>query len=209
MLQQSLPPPEGDEELELVGRLDKASDGLLLATTDTALRARILATHGASAYGSSLVKHYRVRTNFPLSEEQLDLLRSGVEIGTAQRRRGGKTVKRPTLPCEVERDSAGASGKVLHIWLREGRNRQLRKMIGSLGHRVATLRRLAIGPISLDRLAAPGAVAELTDEEASALKAALPHDHMTMGVANGSQAARAFPWRQRLCDERDGGGNAV
>lgn len=182
-------------DLELVGRLDKDSDGLLLLTTNASLRAALLGTESitrergptSSSHGSTCSKIYRVRTSFPMSDEQLEQLATGVPITTLQRRRGGKKITRPTLPCVVERDASVPSGKVLHITLREGRNRQIRKMIGSFGHRVATLRRLVFGGVSLEGLENAGDVAALTEAELAVLPRPADSAH--------------FPWRQRLCDE--------
>ena len=159
----------------LVGRLDKDSDGLLLMACDEGLSESLLRTYDAcGAYvGSCLAKRYRCRTNFPLSAEQLDILRQGVPIVTRARRRDGEKRERSTLPCEVEVDRVESpTGKVLHITLREGRNRQLRKMIGSLGHRIDKLRRVGFGSVTLDGLAGPGSIQPLTDSETSSLLAA-------------------------------------
>ena len=182
-------------DLELVGRLDKDSDGLLLLTTNASLRAALLGTESiarergptSSSHGSTCSKIYRVRTSFPMRDEQLEQLAAGVPITTLQRRRGGKKITRPTLPCVVERDASVPSGKVLHITLHEGRNRQIRKMIGSFGHRVAALRRLVFGGVSLEGLEDAGDVAALTEAELAVLPGPVDSAH--------------FPWRQRLCDE--------
>ena len=69
-------------DLELVGRLDKDSDGLLLLTTNASLRAALLGTESitrergptSSSHGSTCSKIYRVRTSFPMSDEQLEQL---------------------------------------------------------------------------------------------------------------------------------------
>lgn len=161
----------------LVGRLDKESDGLMLLTPDETLARRLLQTYdGAQKQrytGSALSKVYRVRTNYPMADSQLDELRSGVTITTRARRRGGGKRTQRTLPCEVERDASAPRGKVLFVTLREGRNRQLRKMIGGLGHVVASLRRIAFGSVTLHGLDGPGAVAALGDTETDVLLAPL------------------------------------
>ena len=161
----------------LVGRLDKDSDGLMLLTPDEALARRLLQTYDGTQQqrytGSTLSKVYRVRTNYPMPDAQLDELRSGVAITTRARRRGGGKRTQRTLPCDVERDTSAPRGKVLFVTLREGRNRQLRKMIGGLGHVVASLRRVAFGSVTLQGLDGPGAVAALSDAECEALLAPL------------------------------------
>ena len=88
-------------------------------------------------------------------------------ITTLARRRGGEKRTRRTLPCEVERVTGAR--KALFVTLREGRNRQLHKMFGALGHRVNHLQRLAFGCVGLEGLDGPGAVAPLSDDESQEL----------------------------------------
>ena len=184
------------ESLEIVGRLDKDSEGLLLLTTNATLRAQLLTTRSGNEHGSLFLKQYRVRTNFPMSDEQIQVMRHGVTISTLARRRGGEKRVAQTLPCVVDRDLDFApSGKVIVVTLREGRNRQIRKMVGSFGHRVASLRRLTFGPIGLDGLDGPGSLTELNDAEVDELQATLP---LPLGGEEPS-----FPWRQRICDEEE------
>jgi hypothetical protein len=150
-----------------------------------------------------------------MEDVQLDALRAGVEITTQQRRRGGAKRTRRTLPCGVERVplARSPSGKGLVITLREGRNRQIRKMVGSFGHRVALLRRIAVGPVTLAGLAGPGSVAAVSETELRDLHSSAtgtddpsPSSPALCPASVGSELNDApstpvLPWRQRLRDE--------
>lgn len=105
----------------------------------------------------------------PLSEEDLAALRSGVVITTlAQRDRGpAKALTAATLPCAVERaDRPGDQpGRVVLMTLREGRNRQIRRMMEALGHSVDRLHRERVLGIGLSGLRQPGEWASLAPGE--------------------------------------------
>lgn len=182
-------------DLEMVGRLDKDSDGLLLFTVDAELRSALLRTQTAAGepLASACPKVYRVKTNYKMDNVQLRAMRAGVPIITLQRRSGGENRTQTTLPCIIEREPESPSGKVLLVTLREGRNRQIRKMVGSFEHKVASLRRLTIGGVGLVGLANPGSIAALTVDELATLRAHHPAGDVEMSP---------FPWRQRLCDEQ-------
>jgi len=138
-----------------VGRLDFDSEGLLLLTNDGDLAARL--TH--PRHGVARV--YDVRVLGDLDRHDVDRLTKGVTIDG--RRTGLAEVK-----------TLGASH--LQITIREGRNRQVRKMCEAIGHPVSSLRRTAIGPIKDARLK-PGQWRELTDDEVRRLQAAAARDH--------------------------------
>ena len=114
-----------------VGRLDADSTGLLLLTNDGELANRL--THPryevAKTYRATLVK--------PLREEALRRLREGVELEDG-----------PTAPAPVRR----LGEREIEIVLREGRNRQVRRMVEAVGNRVAGLRRVAFGSLPLGGL---------------------------------------------------------
>src|SRR5262245_42556918 len=138
-----------------VGRLDKASAGLLLLTNDAALADRILdpRTHVA--------KRYRVKVRGRLGEDGL-------------RRLHGETLVEDGLvlgPMEVTVESEGPKSTWLIVGLEEGKNRQIRRRMADLGHEVEVLVRTAIGPLALGDLA-PGAVRPLTPAEVASLRAA-------------------------------------
>jgi 23S rRNA pseudouridine2605 synthase len=132
-----------------VGRLDKDSEGLLLFTDDGAWAERL------TGPDSHVAKVYRVKLNARASEEALVRFRGGVELDG-----------RMTLPCQAEADG----GAWVRVILREGRNRQIRRMFHALGYKVMRLLRVAIGPLVLDESLAPGGFRWLTSEEVKALR---------------------------------------
>ena len=114
-----------------VGRLDADSTGLLVLTNDGAL-ANLL-THPRY----EVPKTYRARLLRPLADHELERLRRGVELEDG-----------PTAPAEVRR----LGERELEIVLREGRNRQVRRMAEAVGNEVAALTRVAFGPLRLEGL---------------------------------------------------------
>lgn len=119
-----------------VGRLDAESTGLLLLTNDGALANRL--TH--PRYG--VAKTYRARLRTPIAERDLERLRRGVELEDG-----------PTGPAEVRR----LGEREIEVVLKEGRNRQVRRMVEAVGNRVLGLRRVRFGSLALGRLAEGGA----------------------------------------------------
>jgi 23S rRNA pseudouridine2605 synthase len=138
-----------------VGRLDKASEGLLLLTNDSEWGQRVLdpATH--------LEKTYHVQIGALAGEALLANLRRGV-VEDSERLRAQR----------VEHLRSGAKNTWLEIALDEGKNRQIRRMLAACGVEVLRLVRVAIGPLTLGDLA-KGAVRELTSSEKHALDRAL------------------------------------
>jgi 23S rRNA pseudouridine2605 synthase len=138
-----------ERRLYPVGRLDQDSSGLILLTNDGEL-ANLL-TH--PRYG--VPKTYRVTvTPSPVPDDALTRLRDGLELDDG-----------PTAPADVRR----LGRETLEITLREGRNRQVRRMIEAVGHRVAALERTAFGPLRLAGLE-PGESRRLTEDEMEALR---------------------------------------
>jgi 23S rRNA pseudouridine2605 synthase len=119
-----------------VGRLDKASEGLLLLTNDSEWAARI------SDPGSHLDKTYHVQVGLLPSLLLTDTLCSGV-------RPGGELLR--ARQARVLR--SGEKNAWLEIVLDEGKNRQIRRMLEHLGIEVLRLIRVAIGPLALGQLA--------------------------------------------------------
>ncbi|MFP4040531.1 MAG: pseudouridine synthase [Desulfosudaceae bacterium] len=118
----------GDERIVPVGRLDKESTGLLLLTNDGALHNRL--THPSFDHE----KVYEVSTATPLTNAELDKLRKGIRLGG-----------RKTRPAKVQR----LSDRRFRITLKEGRNRQIRRMTAKLGHRVTALHRIRLAGLDL------------------------------------------------------------
>jgi 23S rRNA pseudouridine2605 synthase len=134
-----------------VGRLDAATEGLLLLTNDGELANRIAhPRHG-------LAKEYLATVaGGPVSAGAIRRLRDGVALDDG-----------PTAPARVSQPGPG----VLRITIHEGRNRQVRRMCEAVGHPVTRLVRTRIGPIH-DRRLKPGTWRPLTPAEVRALAAA-------------------------------------
>ncbi len=130
-----------------VGRLDADSTGLLLLTNDGELANRL--THPRY----EVAKAYRARLRDPIAEPELERLRRGVELEDG-----------PTGPAEVRRRGP----REIEIVLREGRNRQVRRMLEAVGNRVTALRRVAFGSLRLGDLP-PGRARRLGEEEIARL----------------------------------------
>lgn len=149
----SLIPPGLRKGLKPVGRLDLASEGLLILTDDGDFAQAV--AHPSSGFA----KNYRVKVWGEPAERDLERLRRGVVID-------GKR----TRPCEIEshHTTTGKKPQEGNTWLtvvlHEGRSRQIRKMFDRIGHPVSKLRRVSIGPIRDEKLRA-GAFRALTREE--------------------------------------------
>ncbi|KAI0558085.1 RNA pseudouridylate synthase [Gracilaria domingensis] len=156
--------PGISDRLFPVGRLDESSTGLILLTSDGRLPNAVL---GASQVCS---KTYEVSTDRMVRDEDLMKLREGVVITTDSRRSGSKSSRRVsrTLPCKVRRKH-----NELVVTLQQGRNRQIRKMLGALGYTVTMIHRVEFMGLTLDGLNAPGESAFLNREELNLVKYAL------------------------------------
>jgi len=147
--------PPIDARLFVVGRLDADTTGLLLMTNDGELAERI--TH--PRYGVPKVYRAEVRGNVPADLPAK--MKAGVYLSDGKAR---------ATNIQVTHRARDAS--VLQITLKEGRNRQVRRMLARLGHPVKKLKRLAIGPLTLKRLPV-GAVRPLTARELDELREAV------------------------------------
>lgn len=134
-----------------VGRLDKDSEGLLLLTNDGAF------ANALSHPGHNFAKVYRVTVRSEINDEILFNLRNGIEIDG-----------RKTAPCDVNVITEEPGRVVLEFILREGRNRQIRKMCEAVNLQVARLKRISVGSLKLGMLP-QGKWRELTDNEVKKL----------------------------------------
>lgn len=136
-----------------VGRLDKDTTGLLLFTTDGRLCNSLM--HPSH----KVDKTYLVTAKGKVSDSERSRLEKGVEIDG-----------RITAPakCEVLGYDPSKDATEARITIHEGRNRQVRKMFGAVGHEVKELHRSDYGPIRLGDLK-PGSWRPLKDEELEAL----------------------------------------
>ena len=136
-----------------VGRLDYDSEGLLLLTNDGDLAARL--THPSH----EVDKTYLARVSMHLTPDEIHQLRAGVTLEDGFR----------TSPAKVRVIREETFASAVLITIHEGHNRQVRRMMEAVGHKVLLLRRVKFGPIDLkgvDR----GAWRDLTAEEIKALK---------------------------------------
>jgi 23S rRNA pseudouridine2605 synthase len=140
-----------------VGRLDWASEGLLLMTNDGELANALMKA------SSSVTKTYVVKVAGQPDEAKLDKLRHGVSIAE----KGGRRVR--TAPAKIRLIREG-DNPWLEVTIIEGRNRQVRKMFEEVGHHVEKIRRVQYGPLALD--VPPGDWRNLTLVEVAKLKAA-------------------------------------
>ncbi len=140
-----------------VGRLDYASEGLLLLTNDGDLAARLMKA------ASHVPKTYLVKVSGQPDETAISRLRAGVSIPTEK----GHRVKTSPAKIRVIREAANPW---YEITLMEGRNRQIRRMFEQVGHHVEKIKRVRYGPLELD--VHPGEYRLLTPQEVARLRAA-------------------------------------
>ena len=138
-----------------VGRLDYASEGLLLLTNDGALAQKL------TRAGSHIPKTYLIKISGKPSEQALRRLRSGITIALDD----GRRVK--TSPAEI-RLVEDAPNPWYEVILIEGRNRQIRRMFQQVGFLVEKIKRTQLGPLTLD--VPPGKFRCLTAREVQRLK---------------------------------------
>lgn len=157
--------------LHPVGRLDVDTEGLLVLTNDGPL------THRLTSPKTGVDKTYLARLRDPVSQETFESYRDSFARGVTFH--DGYT----TLPARLELPGT-ETGDVpsrseafpcaeLRLTIQEGKYHQVKKMFKTVGNEVTALRRLSMGPLSLDPLLGSGAWRELTPEEVRALRAAV------------------------------------
>jgi pseudouridine synthase len=154
-------PPSRLRRLYPVGRLDAESTGLILLTNDGELANRL--TH--PRYG--VTKRYHVTVQGRLEEQDVHRLRKGLMLtqGPAHREDpaalGGQSQGKPPVKRAMvsrvkligyEKDPQGGQRTALSVELREGQNREIRRLMARLGFKVRRLRRVAIGPLTVKGL---------------------------------------------------------
>lgn len=137
-----------------VGRLDYDSTGLLLVTDDGELANRLAHPR------YKVLKEYVATVRGVPGERDLRTLREGVDLEDGR-----------TQPAEVELLGSARGTSDVRITIREGRNRQVRRMLETVGHEVRALTRTAFGPIRLGRLK-EGGHRKLRPDEVEALRRA-------------------------------------
>jgi 23S rRNA pseudouridine2605 synthase len=136
--------PAGLPRLMPVGRLDLTSEGLLLLTNDGALKRRL------ELPSTGWLRRYRVRVHGQIDEATLAALAKGITIDGFN-----------YGPIEAALERVQGSNAWLKVALREGKNREIRRVLEHFGWPVSRLIRLSFGPFQLGRLS-PGEVEEVT-----------------------------------------------
>ena len=136
-----------------VGRLDYNTSGLLLVTNSGDLAHRLMHPRYA------VERTYAARVLGMLTEVELERLRQGVEIGD-----GAAAFE------SIEASGGEGSNQWYRVRLREGRNREVRRLFGAVDRRVSRLIRIQYGPIALPRELDPGAWRELGSREIAMLQ---------------------------------------
>ena len=137
-----------------VGRLDKDTEGLLLLTDDGTL------AHDLLAPKKHVDKVYFVRVDGTLDEKDCAAFAAGMTLGDGL----------ACLPARLEILSAGARSEAL-VTIREGKFHQIKRMLAARGKPVVYLKRLSMGPLTLDETLPKGAYRLLTEEETALLRA--------------------------------------
>ena len=146
--------PNAEQRLFTVGRLDMSSEGLIILTNDGELANRL--TH--PRYG--VQKTYRVLVAGHPDREITAKLRRGVHLADGLAKVTGVRIKRRQKQSTI-----------LEMVLDEGRNREIRRVLAKVGHKVLLLVRIAVGPVKLGNLA-PGQYRQLTASEVASLRQA-------------------------------------
>lgn len=135
-----------------VGRLDFATTGLLLLTNDGEFANLLMHPR------HHVPKTYHAETDGVPDAEDIRALREGIDLDDGR-----------TAPAEAQLLSKSSGRAVVELTLREGRKRQVRRMLSAVGHPVRTLMRVAYGPLVLGTLA-EGSARPLTAAEVTALR---------------------------------------
>lgn len=135
--------PAGMPRVMSVGRLDFNTEGLLLLTTDGALARHL------ELPSTGWLRRYRVRAHGRVSQADLDRLKDGIIVDG---------IRYGPIEARLDREQGG--NVWLSIALREGKNREVRKVLATLGLEVNRLIRISFGPFALGELA-PGQVEEV------------------------------------------------
>jgi len=151
LVDELIPPPWNRLALNMAGRLDRDTSGLLILTTDGQL------IHRLTSPRKHLVKRYRLRYTGHLSAHAVERCAAGLVLDDDPK---------PTLPAHLELHAEGQA--TLH--LQEGRYHQVRRMLAAVGGTVITLHRDRIGALELPVEMLPGALREVTVEELARLQ---------------------------------------
>jgi len=153
--------PQEPAGLFPVGRLDRDTTGLMLLTTDGDLAHRLLHP------GYHVEKTYIAEVEGDVSTQGLTLLEQGVPLEDGMTAPASARIRR-----DLPRSRSSEATSVVELVIREGRKRQVRRMLEAVGHPVISLHRSSFGPLTFDDLE-PGEHRSLTAAEVAALKRAV------------------------------------
>jgi 23S rRNA pseudouridine2605 synthase len=139
-----------------VGRLDWDAEGLMLLTNDGEL------AQALQHPKFQVPKTYRIKVKGIPSDEALRRLKTGIRLPSGKKH-----------SADWEKIKVGEDRAWLLITIREGEKHQVKDMLAAIGHPVLTIKRIAMGPLSLGRMA-PGELRPLTPKEVQELKAYVP-----------------------------------
>ncbi|NCB94079.1 MAG: rRNA pseudouridine synthase [Clostridia bacterium] len=149
----SLLPPQTAKGLFPVGRLDKDTEGLLLLTNDGDLAHRLLSPK------RHVDKTYYAKVQGLVTLEDGTAFLGGIDIGD----------EKPTLPAKLEILNASEESEIM-ITIQEGRFHQVKRMFEARNKKVIYLKRVSMGPLTLDKELLPGQFRDLTNEELLSLE---------------------------------------
>lgn len=180
--------PSHGKRLFTVGRLDESTEGLLLITNDGDLAQRLAHPR------FEVVRRYRCHVAGMPNDEVLRQLREGMYFSDGFFRfRGIRLVKRQ------------GRSTILELELREGKNREIRRLLAKVGHKVIALERIAFGPLRLGSLH-PGKHRELGTREVLELRRAL--EELERNGGDPVSERRPIPRSARRKDEQKAAGSA-
>jgi 23S rRNA pseudouridine2605 synthase len=180
--------PHVEQRVYTVGRLDEGSDGLLLMTNDGDLAMGL--TH--PRYG--VPKTYYALVAGKPTPEDLQKLVDGVWLSDGKvRAKSAKRIK------------AQGEGTWIRVVLTEGKNREIRRMLAKLDHKVMRLKRVAIGPVKLDKLP-KGKARRVSEEELRSLKAFVAKAQEKIAAAR--ERAKGTGVRGKGTEENASGGRS-
>ena len=155
--------PKGLPRLMPVGRLDMNTEGLLLLTTDGELKRQL------ELPSTGIERSYRARAFGHVTQQQLEALIEGVEIDG---------IRYGPIDANLERRTG--RNQWIEVKLREGKNREVRRVLEHLGLKVSRLIRTAYGPFLLGDLP-PGAIEEVRQHDLVAFRASLKQGNSDFG----------------------------